>query len=256
MKRRGGAEAVSATTAARSFWCRTRRCRAIACSPCWTPARCDRAAFDHIVSSGELALAHLEEKGYERVYYIGPRDRDAAFFERSLASVRRRWRKPRRWSAPASTTTGPRRRKPMRPSSKPGSRGGCRSCAPIPIWSWMWAAGTIYAPGRWRTPTSTWAARSIGRGKPYPAAYEGARGRGSEHPRRGRAEGPDPRHRRCAAHGPRRARQRPASMPCSSPGGIHRDDTMEDGAISEKKLAKLFAGSAPSAIAAMPVLSW
>ena len=46
----------------------------------------DRAAYDYIVSSGELALAHLEEKGYERVYYIGPRERDAAFFERSLAA--------------------------------------------------------------------------------------------------------------------------------------------------------------------------
>ncbi len=43
-------------------------------------------AYDAIVSSGEIALAHIAERGYRRVYFIGPRARDASFFERSAAS--------------------------------------------------------------------------------------------------------------------------------------------------------------------------
>jgi HAD superfamily hydrolase (TIGR01459 family) len=44
-----------------------------------------RDAWDAIVSSGAIALAHVAEKGYGSVHYIGPRDRDAAFFEKSPA---------------------------------------------------------------------------------------------------------------------------------------------------------------------------
>ncbi len=42
-------------------------------------------AYDGIVSSGEIALAHVAEEGYRTAYYIGPRGRDAAFFERTAA---------------------------------------------------------------------------------------------------------------------------------------------------------------------------
>lgn len=41
--------------------------------------------YDAIVSSGEIALAHIKEKAYRRVYFIGPRARDAAFFETATA---------------------------------------------------------------------------------------------------------------------------------------------------------------------------
>jgi HAD superfamily hydrolase (TIGR01459 family) len=43
-------------------------------------------AYDGIVSSGEIALAHMADARYRRVYFIGPRARDAAFFERSAAA--------------------------------------------------------------------------------------------------------------------------------------------------------------------------
>jgi HAD superfamily hydrolase (TIGR01459 family) len=46
-----------------------------------------RAAWDAIVSSGSIALAHIAEQGYTRAYYIGPLDRDAAFFEQSPAKA-------------------------------------------------------------------------------------------------------------------------------------------------------------------------
>jgi len=42
-------------------------------------------AYDAIVSSGEIALAHMTERGYRAVYFIGPRDRDAAFFAKAVA---------------------------------------------------------------------------------------------------------------------------------------------------------------------------
>lgn len=41
--------------------------------------------YDAIVSSGEIALAHMGETGYRAVHFIGPRGRDAAFFERAPA---------------------------------------------------------------------------------------------------------------------------------------------------------------------------
>jgi HAD superfamily hydrolase (TIGR01459 family) len=41
-----------------------------------------RSAWDAIVSSGDIALAHIAEHNYRRVYCIGPRPRDSAFFDR------------------------------------------------------------------------------------------------------------------------------------------------------------------------------
>jgi HAD superfamily hydrolase (TIGR01459 family) len=40
-----------------------------------------REAWDRIVSSGDLAIAHIRELGYRRLHAIGPRRRDQAFFE-------------------------------------------------------------------------------------------------------------------------------------------------------------------------------
>lgn len=38
-------------------------------------------AWDDIVSSGDIALAHLDERRFQRLYCIGPQDRDQALFE-------------------------------------------------------------------------------------------------------------------------------------------------------------------------------
>jgi len=38
------------------------------------------SAWDDIVSSGDIALAHVDERGFERLYCIGPQDRDQALF--------------------------------------------------------------------------------------------------------------------------------------------------------------------------------
>ncbi len=40
-----------------------------------------REAWDDIVSSGDIALRHVADKGYQRLYCIGPADRDETFFQ-------------------------------------------------------------------------------------------------------------------------------------------------------------------------------
>jgi len=39
-----------------------------------------RGAWDCIVSSGDIALSHIDAQGYERLHWIGPVERDAALF--------------------------------------------------------------------------------------------------------------------------------------------------------------------------------
>lgn len=46
-----------------------------------------RDAWDAIVSSGAIALEHVARQKYRGVYYIGPRERDAAFFDKSPAKA-------------------------------------------------------------------------------------------------------------------------------------------------------------------------
>lgn len=45
-----------------------------------------REAWDDIIASGEIALRHIADKGYTRLFCIGPADRDAATFERLSAT--------------------------------------------------------------------------------------------------------------------------------------------------------------------------
>jgi HAD superfamily hydrolase (TIGR01459 family) len=39
-----------------------------------------QSAWDDIVSSGDIALAHVQKRGFTRLYCIGPQDRDQALF--------------------------------------------------------------------------------------------------------------------------------------------------------------------------------
>lgn len=39
-----------------------------------------RGAWDAIVTSGDIALSHIDAKGYEQLHWIGPVERDAALF--------------------------------------------------------------------------------------------------------------------------------------------------------------------------------
>lgn len=44
--------------------------------------RLPRAAWDAIVTSGDIALAHVDAAGYRALHWIGPVDRDRALFDR------------------------------------------------------------------------------------------------------------------------------------------------------------------------------
>jgi HAD superfamily hydrolase (TIGR01459 family) len=213
-----------------------------------------RSAFDHIVSSGELALTHLGEKGYQRVYYIGPRDRDAAFFERSAA-------KPAEMAdAEALVCTGLNddrtetamtyapvleaalaRNLPFvcaNPDLVVDVGGRHYLCAGALADVYERMGGHVY-----------WA------GKPFPAAYQRAREAAQD------IRGGDVPHGRILAVGDAlrtdlAGAARAGIDAMFIAGGIHRDDTMDGPVISVPKLQKLFADGAPPAIAAMPVLSW
>ena len=64
-----------------------------------------REAYDGIVASGEIALRHIAEKGYRRIYCIGPGERDAATFSRLTAERVAASMRPTPSCARASTTT-------------------------------------------------------------------------------------------------------------------------------------------------------
>ena len=49
--------------------------------------RVPREAWDDIIASGEIALRHIAEQGYQRIFRIGPPDRDAATFASLTASL-------------------------------------------------------------------------------------------------------------------------------------------------------------------------
>jgi HAD superfamily hydrolase (TIGR01459 family) len=213
-----------------------------------------RSAFDHIVSSGELALSHLEEKGYQRVYYIGPRDRDAAFFERAAALP------AEMADAEALVCTGLNddrtetvstyvpvleaalaQKLPFvcaNPDLVVDVGGQLYLCAGALADAYEHMGGEVY-----------WA------GKPYPAAYDSARAAAQE------IRGAEVPTSRILAVGDALRTDLAGAAAASIDavfitGGIHRDDTMDGPLISVPKLEKLFANGAPPAIAAMPVLAW
>ena len=49
--------------------------------------RVPREAWDDIIASGEIALRHIAERGYNRIFRIGPPDRDAATFASLSATL-------------------------------------------------------------------------------------------------------------------------------------------------------------------------
>ena len=162
-----------------------------------------RDAWDTIVCSGEIALAHIAVRGYQRLHRIGPQKRDASFFDR-LAGSRRspgqgrrdRLHGPRRrppgdgGRLPRADAGGPGARRAARVRQSRSGRRGQRHHAAVRRRhrralrgvGWPGFLGGQAASGR--------LCRRRGRGEP-------AAGRG----RRARARAGD---RRCRAHGPGR----------------------------------------------------
>jgi HAD superfamily hydrolase (TIGR01459 family) len=213
-----------------------------------------RQAWDDIIASGEIALSHIAEKGYERLFCIGPADRDAATFERLTA-------KPAPLEeAQAILCTGLNddlnetpddyrellqaaraRRLPLvcaNPDLVVDVGGRQFICAGAIADLYERMDGEVF-----------WA------GKPHANAYDAAQA-AAEAVRRA----PVSRDRILAIGDSLRTDLKGAETAGIDAifvaSGIHREETMGSGEISEEKLAILFAPPAPKALAVLGKLLW
>lgn len=213
-----------------------------------------RSAWDAIVSSGDIARSHIAEKDYERVYCVGPRDRDAALFTRLPA------RSVPLDEAEAIVCSGleddanetPEQYLPLLSAALPLKLPFV--CANpdlvVEVGDRLYpCAGSIAILYEEMGGEVFWA------GKPHASAYGTARKtaeqlRGAKIPSdRILAIGDAVRTDIAAAAG--------AGVDALFiAGGIHRADVMDGDAIDPGKLAALFAGDVPQPVAAMSLLRW
>lgn len=217
--------------------------------------RVPASTHDDIVSSGEIALKHIADQAYAAAYYIGPRGRDATFFERAAA------RGAPLDMAEAIVCTGlvddvNETAEDYRALLEAGHARGLPFVCANPdlvvevggrLFPCAGALADLYA----RLGGDVfWA------GKPHSSAYETARAVAERI--RGRATAPDKilvigDAMRTDIEGAKRAGLDALFIA----GGIHRKDTMrDDGSIDGDKLTALFTHDAPRAVAAMAHLAW
>lgn len=213
-----------------------------------------RSAWDAIVSSGDLALRHIADKGYQRLHRIWRAGYDEALVSRlpgadtPLAE------------ADAIVCTGPFDERSEDPESyrdrlaDPARRQIPFVCA-NPDFVVHVGAALIPCAGAIAKIYEDMGGPVYWGGKPHPAAYasafkEAERLRGTPvAPSRVLAIGDAVRTDLVSAAG--------AGVDALFvAGGIHRDEVVEDGKIVPVKLAGLFSGDAPPALAATTHLVW
>ena len=211
-----------------------------------------RTAWDAIVSSGDLALDHVRAKGWQRLHRIGPAARDRAFFE-ALPGV-----PVDIAEAEAITCTGlvdDRRETAGDYRDRleaARARGLSLVCANPDLVvhvgpDLLPCAGAIGVLYEEMGGDVFWA------GKPFPIAYERALARASE------LRAAPVEHRRVLAIGDSIRTDLAAAAAAGVDAlfivtGIHRDECVVDGRLSEEGLAALFPGDGPGAIAAATAL--
>ena len=213
-----------------------------------------RETWDDIIASGEIALRHVAEKGYQRLYCIGPSDRDAATFSRLSAE------RTELEVADAILCTGlnddmMETADDYRPLlERARARNLPFVCANpdlvVDVGGTQYlCAGAIADLYERMDGPVFWA------GKPHANAYEAARTiaiklRGAEVPKQ----------RIIAVGDSLRTDLKGAEAfgidAIFVASGIHRDETMGTQALSPEKLSVLFAPPAPRPIAVMERLTW
>jgi HAD superfamily hydrolase (TIGR01459 family) len=213
-----------------------------------------RDAWDAIVSSGDIALAHIAEKGYRRLHRIGPGKRDSRLFQRlpgPAAALD---------EADAIVCTGLEDEANETVESYRAliEEGVARAlpfvCANpdlvVDVGDKRYlCAGSLAAEYERRGGTVFWA------GKPHPSAYAAALERVTE------LRGAEPEPARILAIGDALRTDLAAARGMGVDAlfvaaGIH-SEVLVDGAIDPARLAALFApADAPPAIAAMMELRW
>ncbi len=214
----------------------------------------DRAAWDRIVSSGDLALRRIASVGYKHVFGIGPMRRDRLFFE-ALPGTSDRIE-----TADALACTGLKDDRRERPEDYLPTLCEARErdlpfvCA-NPDLSVHVGADLLPCAGAIATLYEALGGSVHWEGKPHPIAYETALEIASNlragHVARSRvlAIGDSVRTDLAAA----------ASAGVDAlfiTSGIHRDEVMTDGAISEESLTVALAGLARRPIASAQSLRW
>lgn len=213
-----------------------------------------REVWDDIVTSGDIALTHIAEAGYKRLYRIGPEKRDSAFFEGlpgPHAPID---------EADAIVCTGLNRDRHEQPEvylPLLKQALGLRLpfiCANPDLAvhvgdDLLPCAGAIAALYEERGGPVFWA------GKPHPIAYRTALQRaakllgGPVDPSQVLGIGDAIRTDLASAEG--------AGVDALLiAGGLHREDVMANGAIDPGRLADLLAPPAPRPVAAMVHLAW
>jgi HAD superfamily hydrolase (TIGR01459 family) len=213
-----------------------------------------RDAYDDIVASGEIALRHITEKGYTRIFCIGPSERDAATFSRLSAQ------RVELDDAEAILCTGlnddinetANSYRPLLERAR--ARHLPFVCANpdlvVDVGGQQYlCAGAIADLYERMDGEVFWA------GKPHANAYEAARAAAE------RLRGvPVTRERIIAIGDSLRTDLKGAEAAGIAAifvaSGIHREETMGSRALSPEKLARLFAPPAPTAIAVMERLTW
>jgi len=213
-----------------------------------------RDAWDAIVSSGDIALTHIAEVGYERLHRIGPYRRDSAFFDGLPgpdAPIEQ---------AEAIVCTGLNRdRQEQAEDYRPLLEQGLARRLPFVCANpdlavhvgedLLPCAGAIAALYEAMGGEVFWA------GKPHRVAYETAMKRAAD-----LTGGPVDRANVLAIGDAVRTDIAAASGAGIDAlliaGGLHRDEVMSDGAIDRARLADLLAPPAPRPVAAMVHLVW
>jgi HAD superfamily hydrolase (TIGR01459 family) len=213
-----------------------------------------RDAWDAIVSSGDIALRHVAEKGYARFYCIGPEPRDRALFERlpgqraGLADadaivcsglVHDRTETPENYRNVLEAAL--KRRLPFvcaNPDLAVHVGSDLLPCAGAIAALYEEMGGAVF-----------WA------GKPHASAYAAAMQKAEE--LRGKSVAPggvlaigD------AVRTDLAAAQGAGIDALFIAAGLHRHDVMDGDAIEDAQLTQLFGSGAPPAVAAMPYLAW
>jgi HAD superfamily hydrolase (TIGR01459 family) len=217
--------------------------------------RVRRDAWDAIVSSGDIALAHIAEQGYRRLHRIGPARRDSLLFQRLPGEPA-----PLN-EADAIVCTGlvDDANETVEHYHALIREGVARAvpfvCANpdlvVDVGERRYlCAGSIAAEYERRGGAVFWA------GKPHPSAYAAALRRATE------LRGAEPAHQRILAIGDSvrtdlAAAQKMGVDALFIASGIHNGEVLTGGEIDPDRLAALFApAGAPPAIAAMTELRW
>ena len=211
-------------------------------------------AWDDIVSSGAIALTHIAERGFKKLFLIGPRDRDLAFFAAIDA------KSVKLDEADAIACTGLNDDLSEKPEDYlPLLRKAHAFNMPFvcanPDFVVDVGGALYYCAGAIADLYEQLGGHVFWAGKPHLSAYETAH-RIAE----GLRDANVPRHK-CLVIGDaiRTDVKGAENFGCDAlfvASGIHRHEAMEGNALSEAKLAALFPPGTPRAIGAMTELTW